>query len=506
MKLLLRLLEALVWALALAAIGAYAWLGAQRVGYPLEVDFIEGVMLDHVARLAGGQPIYVEPSLQFIPLAYMPLFTAASAGIMKLAGPGFFAMRSVSFACSLLLMALLAAVVLRETRRPVLAAAAAGIYAAAFGLTGACYDVGRPDSMMLLLTFAGLALLRYSSGAAGALGAAGLLTLGFFTKQHSLLFSFGALAFLLVHDRRRFPVFAAAIVTGCLGGYLLLTAWLGDWFRVFTWSIPSGWSEISPVRIKHYLGDGLFGALACSSAAALLSLAAPDAAGDRRRALWYWTALAAVGTGLLATLDRNAYLHVFTPTVVGLGLLAPVALDRLQRHLRSAEPVRGTAAAVALVVLAGQFAPLVYSVAEHRPRPQAAEAHDLVVRRLRELKDGAIVLYHGWYDHEAGGPGSMQFIALDDIERSRNNDILRRDPQFLEKMFAPLAAGPRRPAIVTDVPLERSGPLWRGIAPAYRLADSLGRVSGVLRPLTGNQHSLSYIYLPVEPAAGDSAR
>ena len=34
--------------------------------------------------------------------------------------------------------------------------------------------------------------------------------------------------------------------------------------------------------------------------------------------------------------------------------------------------------------------------------------------------------------------------ALDDIIRSRGNAILRRDPRYLEKLFAPLLAGPVR--------------------------------------------------------------
>ncbi|MCC6350814.1 MAG: hypothetical protein IT347_14600 [Candidatus Eisenbacteria bacterium] len=501
-----RLLELVVCALALFAIGAYVWLGAHRVGYPVEVDFIEGVMLDHVARIAHGQPIYVAPSLQFIPLAYMPLFTTVSGLVMRLTGPGFFAMRIVSFSSSLLLAALIAIVVLRETRRPVFALAAAGVYAMAFGLTGACYDVGRPDSMMLLLSFGGLAVLRYSRGAAGAVGAAGLLTLGFFTKQHSVLFSFGALAYLFFHERRRFLPFAAAIVTGCLGGYLLLAAWLGEWFRYFTWSVPSGWSEVNPARIERYLGGGLFGALACSSAPALLSLAVRDENTDPRRALWYWTGFAAVGTGLLATLDRNAYLHVFTPTVVALAILGPLALDRLLRAFESATAARGVAAAAVLAVLAGQFVPLVYPIRLHIPRPHARQAHDQLIRRLRSLPNGAILPYHGWYDLEAGGRGSLQFIALDDILRSHGNSLLKRDPTYLERMFAPLAAGPGRPAIVTDVPLEHSGPLWRRIAPGYALVDSLGDISKALVPLTGNQHSLTYLYLPVGPAGGAPAK
>lgn len=500
--LLRRSLELLVCVLALFAIGALVWLGAHRVGYPVEVDFIEGVMLDHVARIAHGQPIYVAPTLHFIPLAYMPLFTVVCGFVMHLTGPGFFAMRIVSLCSSLLLTGLIAIIVLRETRRPVFALAAAGFYAMAFGLTGACYDVGRPDSMMLLLTFGALALLRHTKGAAGAIAAAVLLTLGFFTKQHSLLFSFGVLAYLFFHDRKRLLPFAATITAGCLGGYFLLTAWLGEWFRFFTWSVPRGWSQLSPARIERYLGGGLFGALACSSVPAILSLAVPDAEDDPRRMLWYWSGLAAVGTGLLATLDRNAYLHVFTPTVVALAVLGPVALDRILRHLGGAEVARGAAAVAVLAVLAGQFVPLLYPIRMHVPRPHAREAHERLIQRLRSLPNGAIVPYHGWYDLEAGGKGSLQFIALDDIERSRGNSLIRNDPQYLERMFEPLVSGPNRPAVVTDVPLEHSGPLWRKIAPGYTLVDSLGDISAALVPLTGNQHSLTYVYLPVEPAGG----
>lgn len=502
-----RAAHAGIWALALFGVASYVWLACQRVIYPLELDFIEGVMMDHVSRIAHGQPIYVEPSLHYIPLAYMPLFSVVSGLLAKAVGVTFFAPRLVSFASSLLTSLLLATIVWRETRRWTLAVAAAGIHAMSFDLTGACYDVARPDSLMLLLSFAGLATLRWTRGMAGAIVAAALLTLGFFTKQHSAFFSLGALAYLLFHDRRRLVPFAIAVFVGCAGGYLALHAWLGDWFRVFTWSIPRGWSTLNRARIEHYVGGGLLGALACSSVPALLSLGLKDPDSPPGRALWYWTGVAAVGTGLLATLDPWAYLHVFTPTVVAMSVLGPLAVDRLSRRLDAAAGERaGLGSTFALVVLAVQFVPLLYSVGIHRPRPHAIEAHDELLARLRALPNGAILPYHSWYATEAGVPGSLQYIALNDIERSRGNTILRRDPRFLERMFAPLHSGPNRPAIVTDMPLERSGPLWASLAPGYRLADSLGKVTATFRPLTGNQHSITYVYLPVAPAAADTAQ
>ena len=503
-----RAVDAVIWAFAISGFAAYVWLACQRLGYPLELDFIEGVMVDHIARLAHGQPIYVEPTLRFIPLAYMPFFSLVASWVTHATGIGFFAPRLVSFVSTLLTAGLLAGIVWRETRRRTLAAAAVGVYASAFAITGACYDVARPDSLMLLLTFTGLAVLRYTRGVRGSLVAALLLTFGFFTKQHSVLFSFGALGYLFFHERRRFVPFAVALVAGCGGGYLLLDRWLGDWFRVFTWSIPRGWSTINRARIEHYVGEGVLGSLACSTVPALLSLGVHDPDAEPGRALWYWTGLAAFGTGMLATLDPSAYLHVFTPTVLALCILGPIALDRIGRGLDATTGGKaGRGQTLVMVVLAAQFLPLAYSVGRERPRPHAADVHAALIDRLRGLGTGAMVPYHGWYSTEAGGPSSLQFIALDDIQRSRGNAILKHDPGYLDRMFAPLASGPGRPAILFDYRLEHSGHLWQMIEPGYRLADSIPQpMRGTLVPITGNQHSITYVYVPVDPAVTDTVK
>ena len=73
-------------------------------------------------------------------------------------------------------------------------------------------------------------------------------------------------------------------------------------------------------------------------------------------------------------------------------------------------------------------------------------------------------------------------------------------------MFAPLAAGPDRPAIVTDVPLSKSGALWAGLEGSYTLAGELGWISDPLRPVTGNRFTPTYVYLPRgETGAADSS-
>ncbi|MFN8586474.1 MAG: hypothetical protein U0704_01640 [Candidatus Eisenbacteria bacterium] len=494
-----------VWGHALLAIGAYVMLGLHRMPYPLELDCIEGVMMDHVARLADGKPMYVEPTLHYIPLAYMPLFATVSSLLARIWGPEFWEPRLVAFSASLLLSTLMAVIVFAETRRPTLAIAAPGVFLMGFAFNGAAYDIARPDSLMLLFTFAGLATLRFTRGIPGALGAAVLLALGFFTKQHSILFSIGALAYLVFHDRRRALPFGVAIVVLTAGTYAVLTAWLGEWFRVFTWSVPRGWSQFAPVRIEAYLGKNLFGTLGVLSVGSVLSLGSAERP-NARVALWYWTGLAAVGTGLMATLDPYAYHHLFMPSMAGVCVLGPIALDRLARQLDAGgSSSRGLGTAAVYVVLFAQFVPLLYPIHSLKPHPRAREAHSAFIEYLKKLPADVLIPYHGWYDHQSGREGSLQIIPFEDIGRSRGNALVRKDPKYLEHMLAPLKSGPNRPWLVMDEPLEQVNEPWPTLVGSYELADTLGWITEALRPVAGNRFAPHYLYRPIEPGAAAAA-
>jgi 4-hydroxy-L-threonine phosphate dehydrogenase PdxA len=70
-----RTLGFILCALALAASAVYLRFALAHLRYPGELDYIEGVMLDHVVRMLEGKPLYVAPSTSFITLAYMPGYT-----------------------------------------------------------------------------------------------------------------------------------------------------------------------------------------------------------------------------------------------------------------------------------------------------------------------------------------------------------------------------------------------------------------------------------------------
>lgn len=496
-----RLLRTMLWTMSLASIAVFLFLVSRRLGYPLELDYIEGVMMDHIVRLTHGQPIYVAPSLDFITLAYMPGFATVSSLFARVFGTEFWVPRLVSALAMMGNATLVFAVLRRETGNWTLAIAGSGLLLASFGVTGGHYDVARPDSLMLFLALSGLTVLRFTRGARGAMLSALILVLAFFTKQHAVWFLLASMAYLLVNDRMRFWPFALVGVIGCLGGYALLSAWLGPWFSYFTWDIPSHWSQISKVRIFNYLGNGLVGTFGYLTGGVLASLALPDRVWRGPQGQWWWMGLAAIATGMMATLDPDAFRHVLNPSVVVLVILGPLALQHVYHQLSTGSgAARPHQQAIVYLVLCLQFLPLAYPVRGHLPHPRGREALAALEQRIEAMPGRVLMLYHGYYTDKAGKGTTLQQITLDDIARSRGNRVLKHDPQLLVRMFEPLRDGPGRPTIITDVPLERSGSesraLWRSLVDGYQLVDSLGWESAALSPVDGWHWTPRYVYRP----------
>ncbi len=496
-----RALVGLLWALSAAATGLYLRLALSHLRYPGEMDYIEGVMMDHVVRLLHGQPLYVKPSVDFIPLAYMPGWTVVAAAVSRVLGTGFLAGRLVSFLASLAIGALVLSILRRETRTWTYAIAGAGIYYMGYGVAGGGhYDVARPDSLMLALSLGAIALLRFGGGRVSAIVSALLLVAAFFTKQHAVWFGLAMVAYVALEDRRRLAPFALTWAIGCAGGYALLAWWLGPWFAFYTWNLPAHWSTLAPVRIERYVGGGLLGMLGGLSVPALLSLMLPEAPWRGRAGIWMWLGLAGVGTGLLATLDPSAWRHVFIPSMLALSVLGPLSIWRLARAAGGGEAaLAGRATGAACLLLSLQFVPLVYNVHVEKPHPGARAARAAFLDVIRGIPGRVIVVEHGFYATLAGKGSGLQQIAIGDLERSPGDALFRRDPQALERLFDPLRRGPDRPTLITDEPLEQIDTLWASLAPGYRLTRDLGDLTAPLRTFSGHALAPRYVYSPVEP-------
>ena len=108
-----------------------------RLGYPYELEWMEGGMHEHVRRILAGEPIYARPSLEFTAYIYPPFYYLASAIGTKLIGAGLPALRMVSLLSALGIFGVIFLIVKRETRSIFPGLVSAGLFAACFRAGGA---------------------------------------------------------------------------------------------------------------------------------------------------------------------------------------------------------------------------------------------------------------------------------------------------------------------------------------------------------------------------------
>ena len=235
------LLHVLRGTLALSALiftCTYLGCAALRVSYPWEVEWMEGGMIVHAARVLRGLPIYAQPSLEFIAYFYTPLYAYVLAALSYVTGGLSFALgRGVSIAASLATMGMLLYAARRE-RGWLAGVLAVGLYAAMFRVSGAFYDLARVDSLSLALLLAAGLVAHYKPTLRGSVLAAALSVLAIFAKQTSAVVCvFIGCALLLRNLRNSRVGLAYAAVGGVLSllGALYFEHSSQGWFSFYIW-------------------------------------------------------------------------------------------------------------------------------------------------------------------------------------------------------------------------------------------------------------------------------
>jgi hypothetical protein len=151
-----------------------------RVGYPFDLEWMEGGMLLHADRVLRGKGIYGPPSLEFIPFIYPPLYPWVLAACAKVFGLGYAVGRTISFLGTLLACGALVASVRREGGTVLLGLGAVGLFLSTYDETGAFMDLVRADGLTV-----GLLSWSFVCARANWLRAAGLLLVLAFTAKHT---------------------------------------------------------------------------------------------------------------------------------------------------------------------------------------------------------------------------------------------------------------------------------------------------------------------------------
>ncbi len=237
-----------------AFLGVALW----RAPFPFELEWMEGGMVSHAARLLDGQPIYAAPSADFVPFFYTPGYPAVLALLAKVTGTLSLALaRAVSIAATGWTLFLLFRIGQREAdwRAGLLSV---GLYAALFRTNGAFYDLARPDALFIALVATAVYVAFYRATLLGAIGAGLIFAAGFLTKQTTSVFVPATALYLLWRDWRHGAAFLVAAFGAAAGGVAALDAAHDGWFWTFIFEGHQGhlfyWKNI----LLEYWRDVLF--------------------------------------------------------------------------------------------------------------------------------------------------------------------------------------------------------------------------------------------------------
>jgi hypothetical protein len=385
-----------------------------RIGYPYELEWLEGSMVEHTYRVLHGLPLYAKPSLEFVAAIYTPFYFQVSALFAWMLGIGFLPLRLVSFLSACGTFGLIYLFVWRDTGKVQPALVAAGLFAAAYGVTGYFFDMARVDSFALYMLLWGAYLVYRAESFRGAAAAAVILALAFFAKQ-SAVPAIGLLA-LVVSWRLRLKSisFHIVLIVLTVGGVLWFNDRSGGWFWYYVFDLPS-----RPAIDRRFVDIFWSRDLARDAWALCLACLLYLYALVRSRNLsgLLFSICLLLGFGAVSFLGRvhvgghtNTLMPIYAVLAIMAGrLLGGVEALRLPSRVPPASVVILTG--IALVVQMAMFA---YDPTKLVPSAEMKTAGERFVRVLSAFPGEPYVPYHGYLSRMAGTEASRhQQTAVD---------------------------------------------------------------------------------------------
>jgi len=499
-----------------------------RLRYPLDLEWMEGGVLTHALRLASGQPLYAEPSVDFVSFLYTPLYPAVLAVLSKVFGLSYTLGRAVSILAFAGALAVLVAAVRGiaqqfESEELAAVATAAGLLGAAavclaFPFCGAFYDLVRCDSLWLFLVSAGLYGCSPGRSMTSIVLGALLLVLGFFTKQTAVPFMVAAAASVALTSGIKSGLVFSALAFGSTTTAILVGQYMTDgWLWIYIHRLHQGhetlFEKIWPETPRILLDYGF--ALLLPIAACVLLMA------FRRRLsrrLFHWACMAVAGlaTAAVGSATQGAYDNAYIPAVYFGALLSAacvVELPALAAGLGAStsdavwsfgEPHgswRGSLRAFGLLglgILSAHAMIRWLDPSRHVPsRQDRAEAGRLLAYLTNQGPE-VFVPCHPFYSVLAGGRGHLHVMGLNDVyfwPRAITSDPARdaaiRD-RFRESVMSSFRSNRWKRVIQDDCATSR----LFGLEKYYTLVEDLARSGRSPRSLTGYPCAPRYVWEP----------
>ncbi len=308
---------------------------SNHLNFPLNLEGLELIRLQHVRRVLQGLPIFVEPTPEYIPLVYQPIYYYLTMPLVWLFGDKLSTLRLFSILGTVGAGFVMFLIVRENAKSSWWGFIAVGLFAAAYRAMDSYFDVASSDTLLIFSVLLGCYLLSKEKSWISQFIGLIFLILSFWIKQHGAIFVIGALIYLAWRNgwRKTLPFAAVAVVLGPLLYYLVGPSLFGPKFLFFTQEVPRQWIEFSwnstVIRVLAISANYVF--LVIAAMVALIIQLKQD---FRQIDLWYFLLPFAILSGFLAALvDPEGNNNVFIPMGVWFLLIGVSAIKYLVERI-----------------------------------------------------------------------------------------------------------------------------------------------------------------------------
>lgn len=401
----------------------YIGVALLRIRYPFELEWLEGGMVDHVLRILSGQQLYANPTMEFTPFLYTPLYYYISAAVAQIVGIGFFPLRLVSFAASLGCFVVIYGFVRRETGNLYSAILAMGMFAATYRIGGAWMDIARGDTLFVFLALLAIYLVRFYDSWSSYVLAGILISLSFLTKQAALTIAVPMALYCLITNWRRSSFFIGTATLIIAGSTLLLDRIHDGWYSFYVFDLPVEHYSLK-ARYVFFWVDDLLAPLPAVCVVSVVYLLSLFSQAGKKRALFYVLMTAGmIGTAWSGRLHSGGYLNALMPGFAFLAILFGLGFHGLADYFHGKGSASNGGVTVALtffyLVCAAQFGGLLYNPKEQIPTRRDLDAGWSFIQMLKGIDGEVYMPGHGFLPGYAGKKSYAHAAAVADVLRSK---------------------------------------------------------------------------------------
>jgi 4-amino-4-deoxy-L-arabinose transferase-like glycosyltransferase len=443
----------------------YVWI--QHLSFPLNLEAMELTVLQHLQRIMDGKLVYVEPSSEFVPLAYAPLYYYVSLPFAWIFGASLFTLRLVAVLAAIGCGIVIFLIATEQTRSVWWSVIAVGLFAAAYRVMDTYLDNAHSDSWLLFCVLLGCYLIeKRSSRVTDVIGILCLIT-SFWFKQHGALFAIGGVLYLTWRDgiAKAWLYWMLALLFGPILYVLAPTLIFGPLFHYYTFTVPSNWSELNFDAIKRFAVFVVKNYVLLAGVGVIAPvLLLMKKIGKIN--IWYFMLPFALLSGFMGALDPGSNNNVFIPMGVWFILTGVLGLYTLAEHFHAT-----TQWSLHLLVIGVSFSLFFYQPGSVVISPKAPDAYQDLVTYLNSFEGTVYAPWLGPLETGYKFSPTVHWVPMEDLIRGPGVNVYDHPNtrRLLDSVINPAGDA----YILMNYPLEND-PLLSFLLEYYQLETDLG--------------------------------